>query len=57
METSLRDKIAIAAMNGELASQSFGVNHQVWANEKDLAKRAYEIADAMLKEADKNRTK
>ena len=46
---SLRDKFAIAAMNGELAAQNF-VTGENWANEKDLAQRAYLVADAMIKE-------
>ena len=46
---SLRDKFAIAAMNGELAAQNF-VTGEHWANEKDLAQRAYLVADAMIKE-------
>ena len=44
---SLRDKFAMEAMNGELASQGYdGMN---WANEIDLAQRAYLLADAMIK--------
>lgn len=51
MTTELRDKIAIAAMkrlisDGYVASES---------NIKWLAKRAYEIADAMLEEREKER--
>lgn len=45
---SLRDKFAIAAMNGELAAQNF-VTGEHWANEMALAERAYLIADAMIK--------
>lgn len=45
---SLRDKFAMEAMNGELASQG-GVDGCVWANEIDLAERAYLVADAMIK--------
>ena len=44
---SLRDKFAMEAMNGELSSQGYdGMN---WANETDLAQRAYLVADAMIK--------
>jgi hypothetical protein len=45
---SLRDKFAMEAMNGELASQG-GVDGCVWANEVELAERAYLVADAMIK--------
>lgn len=45
---SLRDKFAMEAMNGELSSQG-GVDGCVWANEIDLAERAYLVADAMIK--------
>lgn len=45
---SLRDKFAIAAMNGELAAQNFETEEH-WANEAGLAERAYLIADAMIK--------
>jgi len=43
---SLRDKFAMEAMNGELSSQGHDFN---WANEIDLAQRAYLVADAMIK--------
>lgn len=43
----LRDKFAMAAMQGELAGQCEGCS---WANEQNLAARAYEVADAMMKE-------
>ena len=45
---SLRDKFATAAMNGELSSQG-GIDGCVWANEIELSKRAYLVADAMIK--------
>lgn len=45
---SLRDKFAMEAMNGELSSQG-GVDGCVWANEVELAERAYLVADAMIK--------
>jgi len=45
---SLRDKFAMEAMNGELSSQG-GIDGCVWANEIDLAERAYLVADAMIK--------
>lgn len=52
METlTLRDQFAIAALQGELASQRDGCE---WANEKNLASRAYEVADAMLAERSKH---
>ena len=44
---TLRDYFANSAMQGELSGQYSGNN---WANEKDLAQRAYLIADAMLKQ-------
>ena len=47
---TLRDQFAIAALQGELASQRDGCE---WANEKNLASRAYEVADAMLAERSK----
>ncbi|AZC07658.1 hypothetical protein DKE48_005985 [Acinetobacter nosocomialis] len=51
METlTLRDQFAIAAMQGELSAQS---EYLTWANEKSLAARAYEVADAMLAERSK----
>lgn len=43
----LRDKFAMAAMQGELAGQCEGCS---WANEQNLAARSYEVADAMMKE-------
>jgi hypothetical protein len=46
----LRDQFAMAAMQGELAGQSQYVN---WSSEKQLSKRAYEIADAMLAERER----
>lgn len=44
-DIDLRDRIAMEAMNGQLCAQSkwFGT----WKN-KDVAKRAYAIADAMI---------
>ncbi len=52
METlTLRDQFAIAALQGELASQSDDCE---WVNEKNLASRAYEVADAMLAERSKH---
>ena len=48
---SLRDKFAMAAMQGELSAQSEDLT---WANENNLAARAYEVADAMLAEREKN---
>lgn len=48
METlTLRDQFAIAAMQGELAAQGEDFS---WANEEELAVRAYAIAEAMLAE-------
>ncbi len=43
----LRDYFATAAMQGELSAQCEDLT---WANEKSLAVRAYEIADAMIAE-------
>ena len=43
----LRDQFAMAAMQGELASQRGGCE---WANESHLAARAYGVADAMIAE-------
>lgn len=45
----LRDKFAIYAMNGELSAQNFETGEH-WGNETDLAKRAYLVADAMIRE-------
>ena len=52
---SLRDRIAIAAMNGELAGQRDEGEYDSGSNWSDrLAKRAYEIADAMLAAREKS---
>lgn len=54
METlTLRDQFAIAAFQGELAAQGEDFS---WANEKELAVRAYAIAEAMLAERSKVNT-
>lgn len=45
----IRDRLAMAAMQGELSSQNFEVGAH-WANATHLAERAYEVADAMLKQ-------
>lgn len=47
---TLRDQFAIAAMQGELSAQGEDFS---WANENELAIRAYAIADAMLAERSK----
>lgn len=43
----LRDKFAMAAMQGELASQRHGTE---WTDIELLASRAYKVSDAMMKE-------
>lgn len=45
----LLDQFAMAAMQGELASQT----SENWANEWNLAARAYEVANAMIAEREK----
>lgn len=45
---SLRDKIAMEVMNGELSAQNFETGEH-WANEVHLAERSYLVADAMIK--------
>ena len=55
--TDLRDQFAMAAMQGELASQDFSTGDS-WNTDKSgcrlqLAARAYEIADAMLAERER----
>lgn len=49
---TLRDHIAIEAMNGELAAQS---PNNDWQPEyfNNLAERCYKIADAMINEREK----
>ena len=41
---TLRDQFAMAALTGIMA------NHESWGNAQERAERAYEIADAMMKE-------
>ena len=48
---NIRDQLAMAALQGELAAQSEEFS---WASEQHLAARAYEIADAMLVEREKS---
>jgi hypothetical protein len=48
----LLDQFAMAAMQGELSAQS-AVTTVYWANEHNLAERAYDIATAMMKEREK----
>ncbi len=50
---TLRDHIAIEAMNGELASQSEEVGDWPDRHVKELAERCYKIADAMILESNK----
>lgn len=45
-----REHIAAMAMQGELSGQAI---YDGWGNEKDLAKRAVLIADALLAELEK----
>ena len=52
-DTTLRDEFAMAALTGNLAysmtNPSYGNYHEN-SSDSDLAKRCYEIADAMIKE-------
>ena len=49
---TVRDHIAIEAMNGELASQGF---ETTWneSHAKNLCRRCYAFADAMIEESNK----
>lgn len=53
----LRDEFAMAALTGCLASEDYQAGQNYWLGadgEARLAERAYSIADAMLKERDRN---
>ncbi len=46
---SLRDHFAGLAMNGELSRIAYNGNGRTYSDFNDLAKKSYQIADAMLK--------
>lgn len=52
--TSLRDYFASQAMLGELSSQKTDWEYVTYTDLTDLAEKSYSIADAMLKEREKN---
>ena len=46
-KAELRDRIAIAVINGVFANSTPDL---VWAGDEELCKRAYDIADLLLRE-------